>query len=451
MGRRTILVTLLALLAGTAVASSTAVSLADDGDSAPTPAKLIPQPPLGKLNARTRRRLAPASRRVDLVAPSFSSTSAKITNPLFPVSSLISAVLVGRLEGVRWRAETTLLPRTETVPWNGMRVRTLRSQFVAYLGGRIFEVAVDRYAQAKDGSVWYFGEDAYTYRRGRVVDTEGTWLAGKQGPPAMIMPAHPHPGAVYRTENIPGLVFEEVTVEKTGETVKGPTGPVHGAMVGRELHMDEIRLERKVFAPGYGEFSSGGGRTFEATALVVPADARAATMPVELKTIFRDALGAAGAADAGNWTGARSGWARIRFAEGRLPGATPRRLATEFHEAAARLADAIRARDRRQVRLRALEVADADLDLQLQYRPPATIDSARFGLWALRTSADARAGDRAGVLGDVATLGWIRDRRPLAPSAAAAIDRLLRRLTAVARAGSFQSVAAAAARLQATG
>jgi hypothetical protein len=76
-------------------------------------------------------------------------------------------------------------------------------QYVAYLGGRILEVALDWYAQADDGSVWYFGEDVFNYLDGMVADTHGTWLACKDGPPGMIMPAIPSPGQVYRPENIP--------------------------------------------------------------------------------------------------------------------------------------------------------------------------------------------------------------------------------------------------------
>ena len=63
------------------------------------------------------------------------------------------------------------------------------SQYVAFLGGSIEEVAYDLYAQADDGSVWYFGEDVFDFRDGAIVVTEGTWLAGKDGPAAMIMPA----------------------------------------------------------------------------------------------------------------------------------------------------------------------------------------------------------------------------------------------------------------------
>ena len=390
------------LVALVAVAGVTAAGLAvaiarDDGDSARA---TIPQPPLAKLNARTRRRLAPASQRVDLAVPSFSSRSTAITNPLFPISELRSAILLGKLDGAPWRAETTLLPRTQTVPWHGMRVQTRLSQFVAYLRGRVFEVALDRYAQADDGSVWYFGEDAYTYEHGRIADREGTWLAGVDGPPAMIMPAHPHVGDVYRTENIPGLVFEEVTVEQVGRTVNGPFGPVRGALIGRELHMDEARLERKTFAPGYGEFFSGGGRTFEATALAVPVDAASGPMPPALERLPRAAIAVFEAVRAGKWTGLK----RMR-----IPPA-PKRLRTELRDAVAALARAIRARESRRASLAALDVANASLDLQLRYRPSREIDLARRRLWKLRLAIDTAAGDQAAARGDAAVLRWIGDR-----------------------------------------
>ena len=34
---------------------------------------------------------------------------------------------------------------------------------MAYIDGRIEEVALDLYAQADDGSVWYLGEDVFDY------------------------------------------------------------------------------------------------------------------------------------------------------------------------------------------------------------------------------------------------------------------------------------------------
>jgi hypothetical protein len=208
----------------------------------------------------------------------------------------------------------------------------------------------------------------------------------------MIMPAHPRAGDVYRTENIPGLVFEEVTVERVGETLRGPTGIVHGALVGRELHMDERRLEEKVFAPGYGEFFSGGGRTYEATALVVPADADAGPVPAYLRTLLRSAVDAAsGHGDV----------RRVRRAAGTVHGEPPR-LEAALRRAVAALEPRAAARS-------ALNVADAALDLQLRYRPPRAIDEQRLRLWRLRLSLDTAAGNRAG---DRATLRLIRARIP---------------------------------------
>ncbi|MDQ3083520.1 MAG: hypothetical protein M3Q77_01745 [Thermoproteota archaeon] len=119
----------------------------------------------------------PESQRVDLVIPSFSNPT-NITNPLFPISKLHSAVLLGNIDGALFRAETTLLPETRVVDLNGTKIETSVSQYTAYLNGRIHEIALDLYAQADDGSVWYFGEDVYNYKDGIVKTLRAHgWLA----------------------------------------------------------------------------------------------------------------------------------------------------------------------------------------------------------------------------------------------------------------------------------
>ena len=265
-------------------------------DSATT---AVPQPTAALLDAAGLGRLplAPAARRVDLVAPPFSN-STSITNPLFPISSLrrrsSTAAPTARL-----KIETTLLPDTRVIEWRpGQCVRTLVSQFVAYRGGRILEVALDFYAQADDGSVWYFGEDVFNYRRGG--QRHRRQLARrKEGPAAMIMPAQPGPGMVYRPENVPGLVFEEVTVKRSGVTVQGPRGPVAGAMVAGELHDDGTR-EDKYFAPGYGEFRSAGDSDLARARL--PADAlRARRLPSSRRSSATPVLRGSGRQDARRW------------------------------------------------------------------------------------------------------------------------------------------------------
>jgi hypothetical protein len=379
------------------------------GASAATP---VPQPTHAHMAAAGLDRLpvAPAARRVDLEAPAFSDPTS-VTNPLFPISRLASVVLNGRVDGKPFRTETTLLPDTRVIQWSpGQCVETLVSQYVAYLDGRIEEVALDFYAQADDGSVWYFGEDVYNYERGVVRDTSGTWLAGKEGPAAMIMPADPRDGVVHRPENIPGLVWEEVAVTSVGGMVNGPRGPVAGAMVGRELH-DDGTFSDKVFAPGYGEFHSAHEGDVEALALAIPTDALPGPAPRALQRLSRAADRVFRAAFSKRWRTASAGVREATAAwEAHRRDGVPHRLIAPTRRAITALTRAVRARDGGATRNGALDVTQAALDLELRYRPAAEIDRARFDLWARQIRVDAAAGDRAAISGDVATLEWIRDR-----------------------------------------
>ena len=411
--------------------------------------KTIPQPPLDSLSKLTRRRLAPDKERIDLVAPSFSHPT-RVTNPLFPIGHL-DAVILGEVAGRPLKIETTLLPETKTVDWGGQRVQALQSQFCAYLEGRINEVAVDLYAQADDGSVWYFGEDVVDYARGVAATTEGTWRAGLDGPAAMIMPGHPKVGDVYRTENIPGVAFEQVTVKQVGVTVNGPSGPIHGAMVGQELHQDETALEPKTFAPGHGEWFSGGGHDFEANALSVPADALPVPTPAELTTLSSEAYHVFDAARSKDWNAASatvtsmtSAWNTFRAGE------VSERLGAQMREALHALATGVGARDSRKGAQAALDVANASLDLQLRYRPPVQINLARFELWTRQLLVDAAARNAAGVHGDVTTLAWIRDRIALDSADGNGIDDQLRYLRSVADTKEFEVAMVQAARLRGT-
>jgi hypothetical protein len=370
---------------------------------------------------------APESARVDLGRPSFAAPT-EIDNPLFPVSSLHSVVMLGAEDGEPLRVEVTLLPGTKTIVWDGRTIEALESQYVAFLGGRVAEVALDWYGQADDGSVWYLGEDVFNYEDGALADTEGTWQAGRDGPGGMIMPAMPRVGDVYRPENVPDLVFEEVTVSEVGVTVDGPAGAVAGAIVVRELHMDGA-TEDKTFAPGYGEFSTGVGASREAVAVAVPTDALDTEAPADL-----DAL--AEAAERADAAEARAAWERL------LAGDVPPLLAAQMEDAL----DALDEDDGG-----AFEVQLAALDLRLRHRPPAEIDRGRFAVWARRTVADAEAGEPGDVAGDVVTLERVRDRfaHGLAPAAAAALEAELGELRAASAAGDLAEAARVATELAA--
>jgi len=369
--------------------------------------------PLGKTSTvcgtYSGKGCAPSNKRVDLAAPSFSH-STEITNPLFPIGHGRSAVLLGHVDGKPFRTETTVLPGTQTVDWNGRRVPVLISQYMAYLDGRLDEVAIDRYAQADDGSVWYLGEDVFDYRNGAIAITEGTWLAGREGPAAMIMAAHPKLGDVFRPENAIGIVFEEVTVTLVDKTVTGPRGPVAGAILTRELHSDRT-TEDKLFAPGYGEFSTSGGGDLEALALEVPTDALPGAPPTELKSLSKGANGVLELSRIKEWEAAtatikqmHADWTTL------LAGDPPPLIATRLTGNLAALASAVRARETARTTQKAIDVLQSVLDLELRHRAQPKIDAQRFHLWTQQLRVDAAAQDQAAVTGDVAVLEWIRDR-----------------------------------------
>ena len=419
MGRRKLIggASALALVAGLAVVGACGVdTTAAERSSGPANAtastaatgeggsKTIPQPVvLDDLPT------APQGKRVDLATPSFSEPTS-VTNPLFPVSKQESVLMVGRVDGKPFRTEVTLLPDTRIIEWQGQQVETLVSQYTAYLDGRIHEVAYDFYAQADDGSVWYFGEDVFNFKEGYIADTHGTWIAGKDGPAAMIMPSDPKVGDVYRPENIPGFVFEEVTVKSTDKTLDGPLGPIHGGLVVEELHMDGT-TEDKTFAPGYGEFYTAGGGDVEALALAVPTDAASGPTPAELQTLSSGALDVFDAARSGNWDAASATVEKMSAAwETYRAGEVPKLIEPRMSDALGSLAEAVDARDAAQAQQAAIDVSQWSLDLQLRYRPQTEIDRARFDLWAARLTVDAAAGDAAAVNGDLFTLDYIRDR-----------------------------------------
>jgi hypothetical protein len=393
--------------------------------------------------------VAPASERVDLATPSFSNPTS-ITNPLFPIGDIASVVMLGQIDGKPFRTEVTLLPETKVIDWNGQPVETLVFQYVAFIDGHLHEVALDWYAQADDGSVWYFGEDVVNYVDGVAENTDGTWIAGDGRPPGMIMPARPRVGAVYRPENIPGLVFEEVTVAATEVTVDGPRGSVSGAIVVRELHQDGS-TEEKTFAPGYGEFLAGGGGELEAVALAVPTDQRSGSPPADLEALMTGAAEVAAAAEAGCWDDAAAAvdsmvavWEAYQAAD------LPPRLASRMADVLAALAAAVEANDPASARLSAIEAAQTGLDFQLMYRTAVEIDRARLDLHAQRLLVDTAASDLGAVNGDVATLDWIWDRiaHTEDPATAERLEARLANLRSAAAAGDLAAITTVATELR---
>jgi hypothetical protein len=396
--------------------------------------------------------LAPDSRRVDLSRPKFSNP-ASVTHPLHPSSNLDQVIYGGQVDGKPFRTEFTRLHDLKPITWNGQQVQTVVMQYLAFSDGRIDEVALDWFAQADDGSVWYFGEDVFNYQDGVLKDTSGTWQAGRDGPAAMIMPASPKVGTAYRSENIPGLVFEEVTVKAVGQTVSGPSGPVDGAFTASELHMDGKR-EDKIFAPGYGEFSTGNPKgDLEQASLAVPTDSRPGPLPAELDALSAAVREAFEQAGRNQWAGAAAAGRSLQTAwDAYRSGGMPELLEQQMTRDIDALERAVAARRPAAAHQAALRVAQNELDLRLRHQPVVKVDLARLRLWARQLQVDAADQDPGAVAGDVTTLEWTRDRvrHTLDPAAAGVLDGQLRDLRAAADRKDVAAVAQATPALLST-
>jgi Ca2+-binding RTX toxin-like protein len=125
---------------------------------------------------------------------------------------------------------------------------------IARQDGEIIEKTSDFFAQDKNGNVWYFGEQTAEYEDGKVVSTEGSWLAGvDNAAPGIIMEAAPKVGDSYDQENAPGVAEDHAAVIGLNRSVNVPYGAFDHALVTHETSgLEPSASENKVYVKGIG-------------------------------------------------------------------------------------------------------------------------------------------------------------------------------------------------------
>ena len=149
-----------------------------------------------------------------------------------PYRSRRRSSLLGHVDDEPFRTEVTLLPETGSSSGSASRSRSRSRSTSLSSAGASRRSPTTCTRRPTTGPSGTSARMSFDFRDGAIVVTEGTWLAGKDGPAAMIMPGDPQVGDVYRTENAPGFVFEEVTVKSVSQTLDGPLGPIEGGMLG---------------------------------------------------------------------------------------------------------------------------------------------------------------------------------------------------------------------------
>jgi hypothetical protein len=185
--------------------------------------------------------------------PGFSHPTA-IDNPYLPLAKFKRCELRGAQDdGTRERSVKTLLKRTRAFTIGGQRVEAAVIEDRAFEDGRLVERTLDYFAQADDGTVHYLGEHVDNIRRGRVVNHHGSWLYGRDTDVlGVIMPADPHLGAQWRSEDVPGVTTESDRVEETGLRAKVRGRLYTDVIRVQEFIQPEGEVEYKLYAPGVG-------------------------------------------------------------------------------------------------------------------------------------------------------------------------------------------------------
>jgi hypothetical protein len=152
-------------------------------------------------------------------------------------------------------------PETRTFMVDGNPVECACMEEWAIEEGEVVEISKNYFAQADDGTVYYFGEVVDNYEDGVIVDHDGSWLVG--GPvagdpvdtatadePAVFMPDNPEVGDVWKPEDLPDDDIEEfVTALQFQKKLQTPLDKLEDVL---EVEEETPDIERKWYAAGVG-------------------------------------------------------------------------------------------------------------------------------------------------------------------------------------------------------
>lgn len=173
----------------------------------------------------------------------------EITNRFLPLASLKQDLL----ESKTARIERTVKPGVhKSFQIGGQSVEALVVEDREYEGGKLAEIALDYFAQADDGTVYYLGEDVDEYKDGKVVGHSGAWLFGVQTQtPGVLMPGNPKVGDKFKVEDVPKVTWEQDEIVSLSESVIVPAGKYENCLKVKET-LSDGKTEYKYYAPGVG-------------------------------------------------------------------------------------------------------------------------------------------------------------------------------------------------------
>ncbi|MGA9746378.1 MAG: hypothetical protein WBQ50_02875, partial [Nocardioides sp.] len=148
---------------------------------------------------------------------------------------------------------------------NGVTARVVRDTVTS--DGELIEDTFDWYAQARNGTIWYLGEDTAEFEDGEITTRAGSFEAGVDGAlPGIMLPGAPEDGMAYRQEYYEGEAEDNGEVLSVDEMAEVPAGQYDDVLLTKDtITIEPDVQEYKLYAPGVGPVlvfgvSGGAGR-----------------------------------------------------------------------------------------------------------------------------------------------------------------------------------------------
>jgi hypothetical protein len=173
-----------------------------------------------------------------------------IDNPYFPLKPGTTYVYEGPTSTGFVHTEFAVTTNTKLI--DGVACVEVHDQ--VFTDDVLTEDTLDWFAQDKEGSVWYFGEDSDELINGRVSSLGGSWQGGvNHASPGIVMQAHPQVGQFYRQEFLLNTAEDAAGVLSLDKTVTVPEGTFHHCLETMEITgLEPGALEHKFYAAGIG-------------------------------------------------------------------------------------------------------------------------------------------------------------------------------------------------------
>ena len=175
----------------------------------------------------------------------------QIDNPYWPMAAGSRWVFTEiDFEGGEQRIVITVTDRKKEI--QGIQATVVHDTVTE--DGELVEDTFDWFAQDKDGTLWYLGEDTTEYENGKPKTKEGSWETGVDGAEAgVFLPADPEVGMTYRQEYRAGEAEDAAKILSLDERVEVPAGKYKDVLMTKDYTpLQPEALEHKFYARGVG-------------------------------------------------------------------------------------------------------------------------------------------------------------------------------------------------------